>query len=67
MATVWVLQRGSPESKPLGKAGRKSDEEQMIGPHAKLGSPAWAQAGGWRTGLYGNSLLIVMALIFLGS
>jgi hypothetical protein len=39
----------------------------MIGEHAKPGSPATARAGGWRAALYGNSLLIVMALIFLGS
>ena len=67
MATVWVLQKGSPESKPLDKAGRESDKEQMIGGHAKSDSPRWAKAGGWRAGIYGNSLMIVMALIFLGS
>jgi len=27
MATVWVLQKARRESKPLGKAGRESDEE----------------------------------------
>ncbi len=32
MATAWLLQRGSPESKPLDKAGRESDQEQKIGP-----------------------------------
>jgi hypothetical protein len=67
MATVWVLQRGSPESKPLGKAGRESEAEQLIGAHAKRDSPAWARAGGWRAALYGNSLLIAMAVLFLGS
>jgi len=67
MATVWVLQRGSPESKSLSNSGRESDKEQMIGPHAKSSSPQWAKAGGWRAGLYGNSLLILMAVIFLGS
>jgi len=67
MATVWVLQKGSPESKQLGKAGRESDEQQLIGRHAKRDSPAWARAGGWRAAIYGNSLLIAMGLIFLGS
>ena len=67
VATVWVLQKGSPESKPLDESGRESDEEQLIGPHAKRDSPLWARMGGWRAELYGNSLLIVMALIFLGS
>jgi hypothetical protein len=27
-ATVWLLQKGSPESKPLGKQGRESDKKQ---------------------------------------
>jgi hypothetical protein len=67
MATVWVVQRGSPESKRLGKSGRESDKEQMIGRHAKSASPRWARAGGWRAAIYGNSLLIAMGLIFLGS
>ncbi len=67
MATVWVLQRGSPESKPLDKAGRESETEQLIGAHAKRDSPAWARAGGWRAALYGNSLLIAMAVLFFGS
>ncbi len=67
LATIWLLQRGSPESKSLDKAGRESEKEQMIGRHAKEESPRWARLGGWRAGLYGNSLLIVMGLIFLGS
>ena len=29
--TVWLLQRGSPESKPLDKAGLESDEDQKVG------------------------------------
>ena len=31
MATVWLLQRGSPESKELDKAGLETDEEQKVG------------------------------------
>jgi hypothetical protein len=67
LATVWLLQRGSPESKQLTKVGRESAREQKIGPHADSDSPRWARAGGLRTALYGNSLLIAMAVIFLGS
>ncbi len=67
LATVWLLQRGSPESKPLDKAGRESDREQRIGPHAYSDSPLWARTGGLRTAVYSNSLLIVMSVIFLGS
>jgi len=67
MATVWLLQRGSPESKELGKAGKESDEDQKVGEHAEEDSPAWAKAGGWRTRVYSSSLAIVMGAIFLGS
>ena len=66
-ATVWLLQRGSPESKELGKAGHESDRDQRIGRHSHPHSPLWARVGGWRTSLYSNSLLILMAAIFLGS
>jgi hypothetical protein len=65
MLTVWFVQRGSPESKPVDKAGLESEQEQMIGEHAKPGSPAPARAGGWRAALYGNSLVILMGLVFL--
>src|SRR4051812_23901671 len=65
--TIWLLQRGSPESKELDKAGRESERAQMIGGHAEERSPAWARTRGVRTLLYSNSLLIVMTLIFFGS
>jgi hypothetical protein len=67
LATVYLLQRGSPESKELGKEGHERDAEQKVGPHASPKSPLWARAGDLRTAIYSNSLLIVMALIFLGS
>jgi hypothetical protein len=67
LATVWLLQRGSPESKELDKAGRESDEDQRVGRHARAGSPRWARVGGIRRTVYQNSLLIVMAAIWLGS
>src|SRR5215217_8702431 len=34
LATVWLLQKGSPESKELDKAGLESDKDQKIGAHA---------------------------------
>lgn len=49
LATVWFVQRGSSESKPVEKAGLESDEAQPVGAQAHSGSPAWAQARGWRT------------------
>jgi hypothetical protein len=67
VATVWLLQRGSPESKELDKAGRESDEDQRVGEHAKEDSPRWARAGGWRTRIYENSLLLVMGSIWVAS
>jgi hypothetical protein len=66
-ATVWLLQKGSPESKELDKAGRESDQDQKVGGHADPDSPAWARTGGWRTSIYSSSLAIVMGAIFLSS
>jgi hypothetical protein len=63
--TVWLLQKGTPESKPLDQAGTESDEDQLVGPYAHDNSPAWARAGGWRRQLLSNSLGIVMGAIFL--
>src|SRR5436190_20404371 len=63
--TVWLVQRGSPESKELDQVGPESDEDQRIGPHAQDDSPAWARAGGWRTLLFSRSLGVVMGVIFL--
>jgi len=67
VATVWLLQRGSPESKELHKAGLESDEDQKVGRYAESGSPRWAAVGGLRTVLYSWSLSLVMALIFFAS
>jgi uncharacterized protein (DUF486 family) len=67
LATVWLIQRGSTESKQPGEEGGESDEEQLIGEHAKPASPEWAKTGGWRTVVYSNSLVTVMTLIWLGS
>jgi hypothetical protein len=65
--TVWLLQRGSPESKELDQAGRESEEEQRVGRHAAPDSPLGAKLGGIRRKLYENSLLLVMAGIWLGT
>jgi hypothetical protein len=67
LATVWLLQRGSPESKEQEAAGRESEQRQRIGRHAHSRSPLWARTGGIRTAIYSNSLLIVMGVIFLAS
>jgi hypothetical protein len=67
LGTVWLLQRGSPESKELDKAGLESDQKQRVGGYAPKGSPLWARVGGIRQAVYSNSLLIVMAGIWIGS
>lgn len=67
LATVWLVQRGSPESKPLDEAGTESDEEQKIGTHADADSPRWAAVGGLRTAVYSRSLTILMGAMFVGS
>jgi hypothetical protein len=67
LATVWLIQRGSPESKKPGEAGTGSDEEQLVGEHAKPDSPRWARVGGLRTRLYSNSLVAVMTAVWLAS
>ncbi|MGW6020585.1 DUF6766 family protein [Streptomyces sp. NPDC055099] len=65
--TVWLLQRGSPESKELGKAGLEADKDQKVGPYAKADSPRWAAAGGARQAWYSRSLGILMCTLFLFS
>ena len=67
LATVWLLQRGSPESKELDQAGRESDQKQMVGPYAQESSPRWAKVSGVRRKLYENSLVLVMGTIWLGT
>jgi hypothetical protein len=64
-ATVWLVQRGSSESKEPGQEGRETDEEQKIGRHADDDSPPWARAGGWRTAVFSRSLGMLMGALFL--
>jgi membrane protein implicated in regulation of membrane protease activity len=67
LATVWLVQKGSPESKKPGDEGAGSDQEQLVGRYAKAESPRWARLSGWRLALYSNSLLLVMGAIFAAS
>jgi len=64
--TVWLVQRGSPESKPVGEQGRETDQKQKIGRYADDDSPAWARVRGIRLWLFSNSLGLTMGLIFVG-
>jgi len=65
MLTIWLVQRGSSESKKPGDEGRGSDEEQLVGRFARPDSPRWAQQGGWRRTVYSHSLLLVMGVVFV--
>jgi hypothetical protein len=65
--TVWLLQKGSPESKSLDEAGLESDKDQKVGEFAEEDSPKWAKVSGFRRAVYSNSLGLVMGLLFIGS
>ena len=65
--TVWLLQKGSPESKSLDEPGRESDRKQKVGRYADEDSPAWARARGWKLTVYSNSLGLLMGVIFVAS
>ncbi len=67
LATVWLLERGSSESKSMDDSGLMSDQSQFVGGYAKEGSPSWAKARGLRRHLYANSLGLAMLFCFFGS
>ncbi|NUT57390.1 MAG: hypothetical protein HOQ00_00880 [Agromyces sp.] len=65
LATIWLVQAGSPESKKPGHEGIGSDEQEKVGRYAEPDSPKWAKATGWRQVVYSNSLLLTMGAIFV--
>ncbi len=68
LATVWLVQRGSPESKPLGAGRHESDADQRDRrARATTSRPPGRARAGIRLWLYSNSLLLVMGTIWLGS
>ena len=59
--TVWLVQRGSSESKEPGDEGRESDAKQLVGSFRPPGLAGPGRgAGGWRTRIYSHSLVLVM-------
>ena len=64
-ATVWLVQKGSSESKEPGQEGMETDRDQRVGRHAGADSPQWAREGGWRTALFSRSLGLLMGGLFL--
>ncbi|MEA2479854.1 MAG: hypothetical protein QOJ07_1776 [Thermoleophilaceae bacterium] len=67
MATIWLVQRGSNESKRIRERGTESDEDQELGRYSRPDSPGLARLGGLPRALYSNSLLILMGAIWIGS
>jgi hypothetical protein len=65
LATVWFVQKGSPESKALEDVGRETDQEQRVGEYATKESPRWSKVKDWRLGVYSSSLGLAMGVIFL--
>ena len=68
LATVWLVQRGSNESKPPENAGLESRIRCSASVrHAAQTLPLWARLRGWRTAIYSNSLILVMTAIFFAT
>ncbi|MCW2787330.1 MAG: hypothetical protein JWP74_3847 [Marmoricola sp.] len=65
IGTVWLIQRGSPESPEEPGLGTQKDHK--IGRYAQADSPKWAKTGGLRTLVYSWSLTATMATIFFAS
>ena len=58
-ATVWLVQRGSPESKEPGQGRHGVRQGTMVGQYAATGLPRVGQGRRRRT-VFSNSLLLVM-------
>ena len=67
LATIWLVQRGSNESKVVEDAGLESKVQQQIGRNARPNSPRWAKPDDWRTRIYENSLLLAMTAVFFAT
>jgi len=65
--TVWLVQRGSPESKEPGEEGEEGDKQERVGRFADDDSPLWARIGGARRTLYENSLALMMFALFVAT
>jgi hypothetical protein len=66
-ATIWLVQRGSNESKKIEDIGLESDQQQRVKGFAEDRSPRWAKLRGIRLHIYSNSLLYAMGTIFVAS
>jgi hypothetical protein len=64
LATVWLVQKGSNESKQLDSVGLESKQTQKVEGFAPDDAPRWAKLQDWRRVAYENSLVLVMTVIF---
>jgi hypothetical protein len=67
LATVWLVQKGSNESKKPEDIGLEDDKQQRVGRFASENSPRWARVKDWRLSVYSYSFTIVMGLVFLAT
>ena len=67
VATIWLVQRGSTESKKLQEAGPETDAEAKVGSAAPAGAPKWARVRDFRLKVYESSLGLAMLGIFLAA
>jgi hypothetical protein len=67
LATVWLIQKGSNESKRPEDVGLETDKKQRVGEYAPTNAPRWAKVKDWRLTIYSNSFFIVMGLVFLAT
>ena len=59
LVTVWLVQRGSPESEEPDQRGTESDSEQLVGTYSTPESPTWARFGDLRNVAYSWSLGLI--------
>jgi hypothetical protein len=67
LATIWLVQKGSNESKPLDSVGLESKQKQRLEGFAPENAPRWAKAHGAKRVVYENSLAAVMTTLFFAS
>jgi hypothetical protein len=67
LATIWLVQVGSPDSKKVGEEGPESDETELTGPHAPADAPRPVRSGGVLGALYSRSLGLAFGAVFVVS
>ncbi|HET9249261.1 MAG TPA: DUF6766 family protein [Actinomycetota bacterium] len=63
LLTIWLVQKGSSESKPLAGDPEKDADPRSVRHDDRAPGPV--RRGGWRLVLYENSLGIALALLFV--